>query len=767
MKQNNFIRLLSVMIAICVMLSLAVPAFALDSDSTSIIDTGKTGTIHIHKIDFTNAAKDGVWNASYVSTGRQDSELEEKLITNVIRAGDNDGTSDLGNQQTSYGYAIKGSEFTYLKVAEITTFSKTYVEEEEGTIVNNTMVVYRLDKAEAADMLDALGLSESDRYVPADVLGPSSDYIYFESDVLVNALRESLDTNATTVKDALEAYVTTHGGTAMQTTDDYGYTSASDLPLGLYLICETRVDEATTNTTNPFFISLPSTSVNGGGTTGNLTSADVTDGGEVWMYEMHLYPKNETGIPSLSKTVREAQSCTGNNNASSSITDGFAHTATGSAGDIMQYQIITTLPSITSDATELAELFWYDTLSKGLTYLRNDIKIEFFTDTSCTDLVDTWTLSNEDAANFTVEYDPDPSQDAGSSAMLIDFTEEGLNVVNNADTVYTSGSEVRRGYSDLTVRITYQAQIDSNITVTFGDTGNPNDVVLTWRRSNQEHYDTLVDDCHVYTYGIDLTKYFEGENNNPAVDGDYAQVEFVLYNDTDDYWVKAELNEAEGVYYVVDHMIADTEGNAVSGYDGEHGDLEAEAEALKAGATKFIPVTSNDVDGKIIIKGLEDDSYIMTEIKTSDGYTVLKDHIRFTISVSESSVCPIYSTDTLGVIQNDARYATVLDRINAERSTVLGLSVTIAQKQMEHKFLTASATADGNPITMLSDNGSANALVAVDVTNTHAFDLPQTGSNDAMIMAITGSAILTLALFAAIIFFVVPACKRRKEDSNK
>ena len=70
----------------------------------------------------------------------------------------------------------------------------------------------------------------------------------------------------------------------------------------------------------------------------------------------------------------------------------------------------------------------------------------------------------------------------------------------------------------------------------FGDAGNSNAVALQWKRTNSSFYDTLVDDCHVYVYGIDLTKRFS-ENQ-----GDLSKVEFALYNDTDKYFVKAQRN---------------------------------------------------------------------------------------------------------------------------------------------------------------------------------------------------------------------------------
>ena len=46
------------------------------------------------------------------------------------------------------------------------------------------------------------------------------------------------------------------------------------------------------DTTAPFFVSLPMTSVDGN---------NATDGGTRWMYDVTLYPKNLTGIPTLEK----------------------------------------------------------------------------------------------------------------------------------------------------------------------------------------------------------------------------------------------------------------------------------------------------------------------------------------------------------------------------------------------------------------------------------------------------------------------------------
>ena len=92
----------------------------------------------------------------------------------------------------------------------------------------------------------------------------------------------------------------------------------------------------------------------------------TTIDGQNWNYDVTVYPKNETDMPTLEKTLRESKPDTGKHNGSTDdITDGYAHTGTGSDGDVVDYQIISTLPTITSNATALTTYTFVDTLSKA------------------------------------------------------------------------------------------------------------------------------------------------------------------------------------------------------------------------------------------------------------------------------------------------------------------------------------------------------------------------------------------------------------------
>lgn len=629
--KNKFMKVVFLCLVLVLCFGSAVSVSAAEVGD-AVIDETQKGSLTIYKYDLTGSEEDGVWDSSYVSTGVADQDRVNEVMKN---------------------YALKGVEFSYLKIADIVQHTGE---------TNLVEALYALDQVKGADFLKALGLENgSQRYTGGDALDGAK--YYYQSDVLISALSAALTTNSTVTKNALERYAAANGAAAMLLTDTYGKTKAENLDLGLYLIVETRVPENVVSTTDPFLISLPMTAVNG---------TNAADGGTRWIYDVTVYPKNQTGEPTLVKTLRESKANTGKNNGSSTITDGFAHTGTASGGDTVEYQILSTLPAITSESTYLTSYSFVDTLSQGLTYTKGNVVLEFFTDSGCTDSVAKW---QETDGKFTASYAASES----GEAMTITMTKTGLEEINSAKTVYTEASMVNSGYSDLTLRITYTAKLDSDDSVVYGDDSNPNQVTLTWKRTSADSVGTLKDDCHLYTYGIDLTKKFSDSK------GDFSKVEFVLHNDTDNYFVQAKLDESDGIYYVTAHV------------------------ADEKDATHFIPVTSGSTPGKVSVKGLEDDTYRITEVRTDSGYTLLKEGIQVVISQTENeNLCG------------------------------------------NHHLLMVSAKVDGNAVTMLVDNGSANAEAPLTVVNTRGFDLPETGDNGTMMFTVAG--ILLMAGAAAMIF---------------
>lgn len=702
---KNIKKAIALMLALLLCMAFPVGVSAAEVDEATI-DFSKTANITIYKYDLTNAEKDGVWDSSYVSTGVYDPNVNGTL-GDAVRAGDADNKSDLGNGEVSYGYAIKGVEFTYLQIADIVQFTES---ENDGSTANHVEVLYGIDKVKGADFLSAIGLSDgADHYLNADNTDKlDKTKYYYQSDVLIDALNAALEANSTTVKNKLEAYVKNNGGTAMPLTDSYGKTQAT-VNLGLYLVCETSLPEQVVSSANPFLLSAPMTSTNG---------TNATDGGTRWLYEITLYPKNLTGIPTLEKTVRENVDDTGRHEGSTTdIYDGYAHTGTASDGDVIDFQILSTLPSITSNATALKNYSFIDTLGAGMHFNKGDVVLEFFTDADCTNSVARWTGAD---GKFTVTYSTTASNE---SVMTIEMTKAGLVEINTSKAVYPGANMVNSGYSDCTLRITYKATMNSDDSVVYGDSGNPNEVVLVWQRTSEDYYDTLVDDVHIYTYGIDLTKLFSDGA------GDFSNVEFILYNETDSYYAIADLDEDSGIYYITGHTPNEEE------------------------ATHIIPVDNGNSEGMVTIKGAEPDYWIATEVTTDDGYTLLRDDIKIVITSTESAeLCDIYETDLLGLIQNDPRYATIINDTGDLKN--------MPQKHLEHHLLTASATVDGNTVTMLEDNSSVNALAPLKVINTRGFDLPATGDRGVWMYGLIGMLLMAGSIGCIVI-------TNRKKNTHK
>jgi len=739
---KKFKKILTMCLALMMVLTCVPAAFAAEVDDC-LIDEDAKASLTIWKYDWTNAYKDGVWNEdSFVSTGWRESYVEE-VLGEAVREGDANGNPDnpLGNGQNSNGYAIKGVEFTILRVADIVTFSESANDQHPD--YNLTQVLYGFDKVKAADLLAAIGLPngegryenadmmvERDAVVPLDAGDGSSNYYYYQSDVLNKALADALDANATTVKDALEAYIAaSDDAIVMDKTNENGKTIKRDLDLGLYICIETKVPEMVTSTTNPFFVSLPMTTVSG-----DANSASP-EGGHFWNYDVVVYPKNNTGIPSLEKNVRESIKDTGKNEGSDDIYDGFDHVATGSAGDVMEFQILSGIPTITSNATSIQTWNFYDSIDAGLSYNKTlkDVKIEIFTDEDCTDKVATWV---QDDGRFTVTYSSDDRH------MTIDITEAGLAEINgNTENV---NGKLFASYSNYTMRVTYTATINSDASVVYGEDGNCNEVVLTWKRTSSEYYDTLIDDCHIFTFGIDLTKLFSDLDSESATEMDmFKHVKFKVWNETDGYWLTATRDEETGIYYATGHVTEQTD------------------------ATVFYPVTVGEEFGKVIIKGLEDDAWNIYEVETANGYTLLKDEIYVDIYAEENfdRICDIYSKDILGVLQNDPHYCfgnaapqSILDADGGANLSLTG----IPQEYMEHYYLTAYAVVDGNDVNMENDGESENALAPLTIVNTKGFDLPQTGDNGTMVFTVIGVIAMAGAMF---VLFLVTR-KGKKNDKK-
>lgn len=399
----------------------------------------------------------------------------------------------------------------------------------------------------------------------------------------------------------------------------------------------------------------------------------TNDEGEQWFYDVYVYPKNQTNIPDLDKKVRQ------HDDAELYDEPEYKDSATGSEGDVMDYIFVSHLPKITSEATYLTQYTFVDQLDKGLSYNR-DAAIYFYDNrddamaNNTENAIVTW---KHGATQFSENY---ASQSAEYNQLTISPTLGGLNEINPE-------------LSDCYLVVAYTATVNSDATPILGDHGNTNNVELTWKRTSMDHIDTLEDRARVYTYALDLTKQFTESDQ----EFDFTKVQFVLKNKTDGHYITAKQASA-GRYYVTDATKGATEGEG----------------------TVFVP----DTNGKLIIEGLEANTYVLTEIHTSDGYSLLKEPITFDIQQTEDTFIPSRTTlyDTSDIEANPNK--NVIEQ-NGDR---------------------ASATVDGNDVAMtvqsVKNIQSTNAYVPVTVINTPSFELPMTGGTGTLIVTLAGAAVV-------------------------
>lgn len=589
---------------------LAVSAVNALAASADCIDMNVKGRFTIHKYDMTAAKEGGVTveTAGFANSGKADSTAEEALKN----------------------YAIQGVEFAFVRVGDIHTDS-------EG---GRLQLSYDIPDALEAILMKGVE-RENNRYTSTEL-----------NRALVRTLSEH-----TTGKNALEQFVgNAEGKQPLPMTDEQGETGASDLPLGLYLVAETKVPANVHTTTDPFFLSLPMTDVQGDG----------------WFYEVEVYPKNQTDIPDLDKLVRQRD------DAKKEVA--YADTATASTGEVVDYIFVSHLPGITSETTFLKQYTFVDKMDYGLGY-NDDFTICFYEseeEARANNRAQAQTIWEKDSLNFTVEYgtvsggvreaDKRPLR-----TVAIRMTDTGL-------------EEINRGMSRMYMTVAYSCTVNADVSAILGDHGNINETELTWERTSSEYTDTISDRAKLYIFGLDIQKNFEqqeGKNGNPQ------KVQFVLQNQTDGYFVTAAEQE-DGVYYVTDRTKEKQEENA----------------------SAFVPAEN----GRLLINGLEADTYVLTELATDDGYTLLREPMTIDIKSTVDELIPSKST--------------LYDR-TAEKSPVI-----------EVKGERANALVDDRTTNMSAYRNDAlkseNARVDLTILNSRSFGIPKTGDDGIFLFPLAG-----------------------------
>lgn len=470
---------------------------------------------------------------------------------------------------------------------------------------------------------------------------------------------------------------------------------------------------------------------------------------------------------------------------------------TASEGDVLDYLLVSKLPHIASKSTYLSQYTFVDKLSEGLMY-NDDIRIAFYdneTDAKVNNTKNAMAIWGRDGEGSTfnskiadVTVSQGENKKTTGTTLTVSFTEDGLKAINEdglnrivqsntepgtakAQAILTDRQKQNAaqgvtnsnaGLGDMYVVVYYTATMNSDARAVLGDSGNPNDVVLTWERSSQGFYNTLEDRCYVYTYGINLTKKFDGGT------GDATKVKFVLYDETDGYYVvatKTETKDGKLVYYVT--------GKSAS----------------QDGATQFSP----DSNGAMIINGLEGDKYQLTETETDDGFNLAKDQIVIDITTATRAV----DASVAGYVGKVDANHTHTDDCYAKDATGQKIQYTDAAGQKHDIFVCGHTDADANGRTTgktdMNDHGvvaskttrdgvasqmenyvineqtvlstskvgstidSENGLLPVEVTNHKKLKMPLTGSAGVAVFATLGVVAIAGGVYA---------CTRKKKNDS-
>ena len=444
-----------------------------------------------------------------------------------------EGTKDgYETLETNYGAVqavsaeekLKDVEFAYIAVGER---EQVDVTDTDGKMT--TEMLYTLEPTAA----EALGVNASEEKIEKD------NTTYYRKSTLNNAIKNAKSKVIDFVKENTKDYKGVNTETIGKgKTGEDGTIQFDNLSLEkLYLFAETDASAAkklnntpvaVTKVSVPFFVSLP-----------------FTDGKGKSVKDIYAYPKNSTGTATIDKRIVE--------NGKDKIT------TTANIGDTINYKVTYSIPV---GENGLESLVVTDTMSKGLTFDKNENKIE---------------VKNGETVVSKDEYNVDSTSVTDGTKNTITFT--------------TAYCQSLAKESTQTFTITYTATLNDQAVLRKDENtkkaGNTNDVFVTYRNTGDVDRKTEHKDTKVFTYGIYLLKKGEGTDT-------------VLKN--------------------VEFELTDVNGTAINVEKTSEGYY---TRILTASATTSNIVTT-DEKGKIYIRGLKPGTYQLTEKKTNAGYVLLK-----------------------------------------------------------------------------------------------------------------------------------------------
>lgn len=471
---------------------------------------------------------------------------------------------------------IGGIEFQYGKIGNL-------YEIQDG---DTTVMAYGIQQ----EVATAAGLQNSADYTHGGMC------FYKDGTVINQAVQEKDIDTFSSLQLSLEKEKTNDDGQIKAKLDEKNQ-------YGLYLVMETNVSEAyvkkagakvpvsITRSRNPFVISIPTY---------------ITDGTGYWEEQITANVKNSTDDAEVEKKI-----VIGDNETLTDGTEKVADTDTTSIGDTVHFRLKGTVPSIPQNGNDITKYVLTDNLSKGLTPVtveeegteKGTVKIDGVRTAGGNQA-----LQLQSGKDYTVSalspYKENASEYASGNTFTITFTEAGLTKLSAW--AKDEGTDNREIYFYYSAVVNENAVVGPKAENVADNSGNPNEVKLTYQIDGNQEMNTSYDKVTEFTFGIDVTKQLNGKTDG-ITGNNRNEIQFILYSgktNAETYYQLKEISEGSGIYKMTNDP------------------------ATKDTATKMSPAAG----GKIEICGLEEGTYYLKEISTIKGYNLLKKPVEIVIT---------------------------------------------------------------------------------------------------------------------------------------